>query len=802
MPAMDRQATLSIIKGAGAKIVKHIRLTDFLERISSSDELLAKGQAIRQAAGSDQGKYEILKARQFGFIIGDFSYRDMQSCQEYFPLLGFDIDHVGDAERARRIEKALRAWPFSYAVMPSLSWKGIRVLVWCDCTQEQHGDFYEVLADRISEIAQLPTKSTVRQALISIGWDKSAISDYLKKHPHVDDATSDISRFWFFSGVPRENLYWNRQSKVFTREEVGREVARRPSTRRMTGGTFTEAEKMEALLDMIERDGTDITPGVTEWFKIGVAVALEFGEAGRSYFHRLCQFHPDYKPRESDREYDRCLVKRHARGGSVTIASVYYLAEQFGTKLDFKALAKKMGRPYTPPKEETRDNRLELAERSIISFCLLHGDEVDVIFDVYPQFSKACFLGSMERELFGAILQMRSHDMDIDKISLSAFTGYSLALLSKYDEVASDHIATLCKMVYNAFTLRRIDQLTDQVRAETRKRAADAATILEATIKKARQLQDQDNRDSERKLSASLAETVDEIQQVQKRILEGGSMLTGVPSGLKQEDKLTGGYQRGDLIILGARPGMGKTAKMLTTALEASRCGFPVGIFSMEMSHRDLSRRMISSEACFDISRLRKGEFLGNDAEHINNVISSIAELDVWIEDRPSASIDFIERRTSRWIARHDVRIVIIDYLQLITYSGQFKGNPVRQVTEIADRLKAMAKRHDIPVIALAQLSRAVETRGGSKRPQLSDLRDSGGIEQAADVVSFLYRPEYYDITEDENGRSLKRVAEVIYAKHRNGPRKTMTCAFDGKYMRFTDGEYEPETIDLKLKPF
>jgi replicative DNA helicase len=265
--------------------------------------------------------------------------------------------------------------------------------------------------------------------------------------------------------------------------------------------------------------------------------------------------------------------------------------------------------------------------------------------------------------------------------------------------------------------------------------------------------------------------------------------LTGVPTGFMALDRITSGWQKSDLIILAARPAMGKTAFVLS-ALRNAAVMFkkPMAIFSLEMSSIQLVNRLISAEAELESEKLKTGKLAEYEWEQIVHKTAALTEAPIFIDDTPAISILELRAKCRRLKAQHDIQCVIIDYLQLMSGdTGKGSGNREQEIASISRALKQLAKELNIPVIALSQLSRAVETRGGDKKPQLSDLRESGSIEQDADMVLFLYRPEYYQITQDENGNSTLGTGEVIIAKHRNGALDTVRLKFVGKFTKFSD---------------
>lgn len=270
------------------------------------------------------------------------------------------------------------------------------------------------------------------------------------------------------------------------------------------------------------------------------------------------------------------------------------------------------------------------------------------------------------------------------------------------------------------------------------------------------------------------------------------SGMSGVSTGFTRLDELTSGWQNSDLVIIAARPGMGKTAFVMSMAKNMS-IGFdiPVAIFSLEMSSVQLITRMISSETGISSEKLRKGSLEPHEWALLNVKVKNLSKAPIYIDDTPSLSIFDLRAKARRLVSQHGIRILVIDYLQLMTTGSSAVGNREQEIATISRNLKSLAKELDVPVIALSQLSRAVETRGGSKRPLLSDLRDSGAIEQDADIVSFIYRPEYYGNTEwDDDERSpCEGQAEFIVAKHRNGGLDNIRLKFTGHLAMFSNLE-------------
>jgi replicative DNA helicase len=283
------------------------------------------------------------------------------------------------------------------------------------------------------------------------------------------------------------------------------------------------------------------------------------------------------------------------------------------------------------------------------------------------------------------------------------------------------------------------------------------------------------------------------VKQALKNIEEAGKRedgLSGVPSGFSELDRLTSGWQKSDLVIIAARPSMGKTAFVLSMAKKmAVDHKTVVAFFSLEMANLQLVNRLIVSESGIASEKIRNGRLDPHEWTQLVVKIKDLTEAKIFIDDTPALSIFEFRAKCRRLKAQYDVGIIVIDYLQLMTGPVETKGNREQEVSMISRSLKAIAKELNVPIIALSQLNRSVETRGGNKRPQLSDLRESGAIEQDADVVIFIHRPEYYGFLEDEDGNSLAGLAEIILSKHRNGATGDIKLRFEKEMARFSDFE-------------
>ncbi|HYW35789.1 MAG TPA: replicative DNA helicase [Balneolaceae bacterium] len=282
-----------------------------------------------------------------------------------------------------------------------------------------------------------------------------------------------------------------------------------------------------------------------------------------------------------------------------------------------------------------------------------------------------------------------------------------------------------------------------------------------------------------------LKETLSHLEDIRGK----PSGITGVPTGL-DIDKYTAGWQDGDMIVIAARPSMGKTAFVLTAARNAALHQDPdmrtkVAFFSLEMSAQSLVQRLLTMEGRINAQSARTGRLNDEEFKRLIDAAGRLFTTNIFIDDTPGLSILELRTKCRRLKSEHDIGLVVVDYLQLMSSNSKDHGNREQEIASISRGLKALAKDIEVPVIALSQLSRAVETRGGDKRPQLSDLRESGSIEQDADVVCFLYRPEYYGIKTTPEGQSTTGLAEIIIGKQRNGPVGSQELYFVKDYARF-----------------
>ncbi|MDW8297053.1 MAG: replicative DNA helicase [Raineya sp.] len=423
--------------------------------------------------------------------------------------------------------------------------------------------------------------------------------------------------------------------------------------------------------------------------------------------------------------------------------------------------------------------------------------EKNAIMEVGDILQPECFYDPRNQEIYQAITLLFSENEPIDIITvknklqkmgrLEAAGGplYLAELTSKVNSAAN--IVYHARIVLEAYIKREIIRIVGEVATKAYEDTTDVFDLLDLAERSFFQVSEKNIRKNYVMMKDLMLATLNELEI--KRNHQDG--LTGVPTGFRDLDRLTGGFQKSNLIIVAARPGMGKSAFMLSMARNAAvDFGLPIAIFSLEMSATELVNRLISLEAEIKSDKIKKGLLDDEDMKQLHAKIGRLSQAQIIIDDTPALSVLELRAKARRLAAQNKIQMIIIDYLQLMSGGDMSKGgNREQEIAYISRSLKNLAKELNIPVIALAQLSRAVETRGGDKKPQLSDLRESGSIEQDADMVIFLYRPEYYKITQDENGMPTNQLGEVIVAKHRNGSTDTIKLRFIGEFTKFTNWE-------------
>ncbi len=345
------------------------------------------------------------------------------------------------------------------------------------------------------------------------------------------------------------------------------------------------------------------------------------------------------------------------------------------------------------------------------------------------------------------------------------------------------NIGHYAKIVEEKAILRRLIRVASKIADDGYTREDEVEILLAEAEKKMLEISNRKNAGDFKHVKDVLVKTFDNIEQLQSRAGD----VTGIPTGFRDLDKMTAGFQRNDLIIVAARPSVGKTAFALNVAQSvAVKARENVAIFSLEMGADQLVMRMLCAEGNIDAQRLRTGDLQTEDWGKLTMAMGSLSNSGIYIDDSPGVRMADIRAKCRRLAKENGLGMILIDYLQLILGSGKPGENRQQEVSEISRSLKGLARELQVPVIALSQLSRGVEQRQ-DKRPMMSDLRESGSIEQDADIVAFLYRDDYYD-KESES----KDIIEIIIAKQRNGPTGTVSLAFRKEYNKFLNLEFTP----------
>ncbi|HWO87943.1 MAG TPA: replicative DNA helicase [Gemmatimonadales bacterium] len=429
------------------------------------------------------------------------------------------------------------------------------------------------------------------------------------------------------------------------------------------------------------------------------------------------------------------------------------------------------------------------AEQGVIS-AILNGPP-DAALRAVELLEEWMFASRSHRAIFRTITALTKSNTPVDPITLrealqrageletSGGIEYLAYLLDVVPTAAN--LESHCRIVRDKALLRRLIEIGTEIVQDAFEGGKQAVEVLDRAERKIFEIGQARSVQGFERLKNLLWPTMERIEALHGR----ADSITGVPSGFIELDQKTAGFQKGDLVIVAARPSMGKTAFVLNVALHAAieaRVG--VALFSLEMSRESLVQRMLTSEARVDAHRLRTGTLRDADYKLIATAAGVLNSAPIWIDDSAALTPLELRSRARRIKIEEDVGLVVVDYLQLMR-EPEYSENRVQEISAISRSLKALAKELNVPVIALSQLSRAPEQRGGeSRRPQLSDLRESGAIEQDADVVLFIYRPEMYAKDELER-EELRGQAEVIVGKQRNGPTGTVKLYFHSAYTRF-----------------
>lgn len=418
--------------------------------------------------------------------------------------------------------------------------------------------------------------------------------------------------------------------------------------------------------------------------------------------------------------------------------------------------------------------------------------EPNVAPEALDSLNADCFYKDANRKIFSAISSLASNHNPIDILTVSEELKKNHALEEVgglyYLSQLTSNVGTAANIDYHSKILlqkyiqRELITISAQIQKDSFDDAVPVDDLLDASQQKLFTLAERNMKRETRQISDVIKDAINDIEINQTR----GDGLSGVASGFTGLDKVTLGWQASDLIIIAARPAMGKTAFVLTMARNmAVDHHIPVAFFSLEMSSKQLVKRLLVSETGLSSEKIRGGKKLAEfELVQLNEKIKDLSNSPLYIDDTPSLSIYEFRSKARRLVRTAGVKLIVIDYLQLLTGPPELRGMREQEVSNISRSLKAIAKELDIPIIALSQLSRAVETRGGNRRPQLSDLRESGAIEQDADIVMFIHRPEYYGIEEEGD---IQGKSEIIIAKHRNGSTDVVQMRFKASEARFVD---------------
>lgn len=434
-------------------------------------------------------------------------------------------------------------------------------------------------------------------------------------------------------------------------------------------------------------------------------------------------------------------------------------------------------------------------EEAVLGAMMIDKKGVNDVIDIL---TPDAFYKEAHKYIYEAIFKLFRDSQPIDLLTVSTqlkkdgkleLAGGDYYLITLTQKISSSaHIEFHARIIIQKYIQRSLIRISSEIIEDAYDESTDVFDLIDSAESKIFEVTQNNAKKSTETAQSLVSQAIKRIQEIGNR--EG---LSGLPTGFHKLDELTSGWQPSDMIVIAARPGMGKTAFVLSMArniaVDAQKA---VAIFSLEMSSVQLITRLIASETSLTSEKLRTGKLEPYEWQQLNTKVKELQESPLHIDDTPSLSIFDLRAKARRLKQQHDIQLIIIDYLQLMTAGGNSKGgNREQEISTISRNLKALAKELDIPVIALSQLSRNVEARPGHKRPQLSDLRESGAIEQDADIVSFIYRPEYYKITtwDDEVETPTEGQAEFIVAKHRNGGLDNIRLRFIGKYGKFDNIE-------------
>ncbi|MCX6192005.1 MAG: replicative DNA helicase [Flavobacteriia bacterium] len=419
--------------------------------------------------------------------------------------------------------------------------------------------------------------------------------------------------------------------------------------------------------------------------------------------------------------------------------------------------------------------------------------EKEALNDTINIITKESFYDPRHQFIYGAMHDLFANTMPVDLITvtdrlqkngeLEAAGGVAYIAQLTNRVASSAHIEFHSRIIAEKFIKRELIKVSSEIIRDAYDETIDVFELMNKAESNLFQIAESNMTKQASTMQNIVGQAISEIEKARNN----PDGISGTPSGFHELDKITSGWQKSDMIVIAARPGMGKTALVLSMARNtAVDYNMGVAVFSLEMSAVQLVKRLIAGEARIDSEKLRKGNLAEHEFQQLHSRITALSAAPIFIDDTAAISIFDFRAKCRRLKAQHDIQLVIIDYLQLMTAKdGKGSGNREQEISTISRSIKEIAKELNIPIIALAQLSRSVEQRGGDKKPILSDLRESGAIEQDADIVSFIYRPDYYGIVKDDDGNSNNGIGEIIIAKHRNGKTDRVRLRFVPEYARF-----------------
>lgn len=429
-------------------------------------------------------------------------------------------------------------------------------------------------------------------------------------------------------------------------------------------------------------------------------------------------------------------------------------------------------------------------EEAVLGAIMIETDAYSLVSELLKP---ECFYKPSHQLIYKAIMDLAVHTQPIDMHTVTdqlkkngdleeAGGPYYITLLTARVNSAA-HLEYHARIIVQKYLGRELIRVSTEIQTKAYDDKMDVDDLMQEAEGKLFEV-------SQRNLKKDVTQINPVIEEARNRMQQAANKqgASGVPSGFHALDKITSGWQRSDLIIIAARPAMGKTAFILSMAKNmAVDYNSAVAIFSLEMSNVQLVNRLIMNVCQLEGEKIKNGQLDNYEWEKFDKDITQLLDAPLFVDDTPSLSIFELRSKARRLVREHKVQCLIIDYLQLMNASGMSFGSREQEVSIISRSLKGLAKELDIPIIALSQLNRGVEGRSGleGKRPQLSDLRESGAIEQDADMVCFIHRPEYYKITQDLQGNSLEGIAEIIVAKHRNGATADVQLKFKNVYAKF-----------------